>query len=310
VQEISKFAYCIRETWVMSGNVDQSVVQWYHALDFLVGQNMKMQNVERGMKLAASCEHPDAKWLTKTFDGNLMCKDVLLGNKDPRALFFAAVMFGAPLDIGRLQQSAELGYALAQTKLSGFANSLEEQIALREKAAAQGEREAHALLGDVHNRRNLREKAMQCFLFAARLGHLFSMLGIIQNLGMSDPQRFFWLGEAAAGGMHAGFFADALPQVGKHCVGTGSARIMYAIGRALNGQINQKERTIFGSSLFYGERIEKSLVALEFYQFQVKSYRTAVDTWMLVGRRNNVVKDVRLIISKLIWETRADAKYK
>jgi hypothetical protein len=31
---------------------------------------------------------------------------------------------------------------------------------------------------------------------------------------------------------------------------------------------------------------------------------------MLVGRRNNVVKDVRLIISKLIWETRADAKYK
>jgi hypothetical protein len=45
---------------------------------------------------------------------------------------------------------------------------------------------------------------------------------------------------------------------------------------------------------------ENLMTVLEFYDFQLKSYRKAVDTWTFVRLRNNVVKDIRLSIGKLI----------
>jgi hypothetical protein len=49
--------------------------------------------------------------------------------------------------------------------------------------------------------------------------------------------------------------------------------------------------------------------ALHFYEFQLQSYRKAVDSWTIIGLRNKVVKDIRKMIGKMIWDTREDAAY-
>jgi hypothetical protein len=49
--------------------------------------------------------------------------------------------------------------------------------------------------------------------------------------------------------------------------------------------------------------------ALHFYEFQLQSYRKAVDSWTIVGLRRNVVKDIRKMIGKMIWDAREEAVY-
>jgi hypothetical protein len=49
-------------------------------------------------------------------------------------------------------------------------------------------------------------------------------------------------------------------------------------------------------------------VAVRFYNFQLKSYRKAVDMWTCVGLRNKVVKDIRKMIGKMIWNRREEAE--
>jgi hypothetical protein len=49
--------------------------------------------------------------------------------------------------------------------------------------------------------------------------------------------------------------------------------------------------------------------ALQLYNFELESYRKAVDSWTIVGLRNNVVKDVRKMIWRMIWDAREEAAY-
>jgi hypothetical protein len=49
--------------------------------------------------------------------------------------------------------------------------------------------------------------------------------------------------------------------------------------------------------------------ALRFYEFQLQCYRKAVDSWKIVGLRNRVVKDIRKMIRKMVWDTREEAAY-
>jgi hypothetical protein len=40
-----------------------------------------------------------------------------------------------------------------------------------------------------------------------------------------------------------------------------------------------------------------------------QSYRKVVDSWTFVGLRNRVVKDIRKMIGKMIWDAREEAEY-
>jgi hypothetical protein len=46
-----------------------------------------------------------------------------------------------------------------------------------------------------------------------------------------------------------------------------------------------------------------------FYDFQIHCYRKAVNLWTLVGLRAGVVKDIRILIGKMIWDAKEEAKY-
>jgi hypothetical protein len=91
--------------------------------------------------------------------------------------------------------------------------------------------------------------------------------------------------------------------------GIENAPVMFAIGRALKGWIDLEKRQIFGFDRNFEECVGLASHASKFYEHQLAQYRRAVDCWMLVGKDCGLVKDVRIIIAKLIWEAREEAEY-
>ena len=95
-------------------------LEWYKIRDTFFGHNFVSKNVPLAIELAASCQHPDARWLVEACAG----KDVdtkedakrvfsALGQNDARALCFAWIL-GDRRDLTSLRRSAELGFAFAQ----------------------------------------------------------------------------------------------------------------------------------------------------------------------------------------------------
>jgi hypothetical protein len=98
-------------------------------------------------------------------------------------------------------------------------------------------------------------------------------------------------------------------QIRNFSSGTGHTKVVFAIGRALKGLIDNEKRTIFGNLGRFDTLIGPVNQAFHFYEFQLQSYRKAVDVWTIVGLRNKVVKDIRNMIGKMIWDAREEAAY-
>ncbi len=86
----------------------------------------------------------------------------------------------------------------------------------------------------------------------------------------------------------------------------------FLIGHALNGKIDMEKKEIFGPIPFHqaiDSLIGPANEAVSFYDSQLKSARLAVDTWTLVATRLHVIKDMRILIGKMIWKARFEANY-
>jgi hypothetical protein len=181
-----------------------------------------------------------------------------------------------------------------------------------EKAAAQGERDGFHYLGrcyrDGFGCEQDMERAKENYFVAAELGHVLAMGGFGAFLDKDDPERFVWFGRAAANGSSACFMNEMSDQIRNFNRG-GHVKVVFVIGRALKGHIDNQRRTIFGNRYKFDARIGPANQALHFYEFQLQSYRKAVDSWTLVGLRNEVVKDIRKMIGKMIWNAREEAAY-
>ena len=85
---------------------------------------------------------------------------------------------------------------------------------------------------------------------------------------------------------------------------------MFAIGQALQGHVNEQARTIFESEYDFDSRIGPTKQAIAFYESQIKATKDAMRAWTLVGIKLKVVKDVRKLIAKLIWDSREEALFR
>jgi TPR repeat protein len=234
-----------------------------------------------------------------------------LGQNDARVLCFMWTL-GNQEDSAPLRRSAELGFAFAQARLAAVTRG-DEWLKFAQLAAAQGERDGFSRLGWCFRggagcERNL-DKAIENFLLASELG-VISALGSLGNLfDESDPQRWQWWGQAAALGESFFFLDNFSKQVELFNSGSGSGAVMFAIGRSLQGHVIEQARTIFGSKINFDSFISPAKQAIAFYEAQIKATKYAMRAWTLVGIRFNVVKDVRKLIAKLIWDSREEALY-
>jgi TPR repeat protein len=299
-----------------------TLLEWYKIRDTFFGTNFVSQNIPLAIELAASCQHADARWLTEACAG----KDVqtwrdaervfsALGQNDARGLCFAWIcrMIVERQDLALLRRSAELGFAFAQARLAGRTRS-EERFKFAQLAAAQGERDGLYWLGrcfrDGHGCAEDLDKAKENFLRAGELGQVLSMVRLGELLDETDPQRWRWWGRAAAIHESWSFLSYFAKQVDLFNSGSGSAAVMFVVGRALQGHVNEQARTIFNDGYNFDSLIGPAKQAIAFYLAQVKATKDAMRAWTLVGLRFNVVKDVRKLIAKLIWDSREEALYK
>jgi hypothetical protein len=146
-------------------------------------------------------------------------------------------------------------------------------------------------------------------LVAAELGSVDAMVCVAMFLDKDDPQRFAWFGKAASNGGASFFLSEMYAQIQNFGDGTVNAKVVFAIGRGLKGQVDNEQGRIFGKRSNFDIYIWPANQALLFYEFQLQSYRKAVDSWTIVGLRNRVVKDIRKMIGKMIWDAREEAAY-
>lgn len=151
------------------------------------------------------------------------------------------------------------------------------------------------------------DKARKYFSLAIEHGCILAKLELGRSYGESDVRRWRLFAEGAALGDQVYFLLHFAEEVGLFDSGSGSASVVFLIGRTLRGNVT--ERTIFGSPDNFNALIGPAKQAISFCDFQCRAYRSAVHTWTLVGMQLGVVKDIRIVIGKLIWESREEAKY-
>jgi TPR repeat protein len=296
-----------------------TLLEWYKIRDTFFGDSDVPQNIPLALQLAASCAHPDARWLIEACAG----KDVTtkqdakrvfsaLGQNDACALCF---LWCCDDDEGLspLRRAAELCFPLAQAWMAGSTEG-EEKFKFAQLAAAQEERDGCFWLGlcfrDGEGCEMDLDKAKENFLRASELGDVYAMSYLGELLQESDLQRWRWWGRAAALGLSSSFLPNFAKQVELFNAGGGSAAVIFAIGQALKGHVNEEARTIFSSEYYFDSRFGPAKQAIAFYMAQIKATKDAMRAWTLVGIKLKVVKDVRKLIAKLIWDSREEALFK
>jgi|JI10StandDraft_1071094.scaffolds.fasta_scaffold305203_1 hypothetical protein len=297
-----------------------TVLSWYKIRDTFWGLSFSPPAVASALKMAEACDHPDALWLTETCAGKNVksledAKRVFsaLGqNDDARTLCFLWLC-GEWSDLEPLRRSAELGFAFAEALMVGETSSGEDAFQFAQLAAAQGEREGFFQLGwCLQNGEGCEEdldKARENFLLASELGHVLAMCQLGEFFPASDPQRWQWWGRAAFFGFYS-FLRDFPKQVELFNSGSGSAHIMFLIGQALHGHINEKARKIFNQGYDFDLWIGPAKQAIAFYDEQIKATKDVLYAWTHVGIQYNVVKDVRKLIARLIWDSKEETLFK
>jgi hypothetical protein len=133
---------CLIQVWIfflpiMSGSVlshrqrspedVRQLLAWYKIRDTLLQHNCFEKEIKEALELASVCEHPNAVWLTKVFDGCAITEEevqlVFLGcENDPRAICFAGLLGGR---VDEIRRAADLGDAFAQTNMAWRTNCQE-----------------------------------------------------------------------------------------------------------------------------------------------------------------------------------------
>ena len=211
-----------------------------------------------------------------------------------------------------LCRSSELGCSFAQA-LMAWKIKGDEKFKFAQLAAAQGERSGLYWLGsccrDGEGCEKDLDKAKENFLLASELGHVLAMIKNGELFDESDPQRWRWWGRAAALGDSWRFLFHFEDQVALFNSGSGSAAVIFEIGRAVHDHVNEVAGTIFEGDRNFDSRISPAKEAVAFYEAQIKATKAAMHAWTQVGIHFNVVKDVRKLIAKLIWDSREGALY-
>ena len=144
-------------------------------------------------------------------------------------------------------------------------------------------------------------KARSLLLSAAEMGDTDAMSFVAECLYKEDdPQRWRWWGALARKNAAPFFFFTGMVDL----VRTGSRpACLFEVGRALKGHLDEIYRYENEECLEEGEQ------AVAFYDSQILACRKAVNCWTLIGIRFHVVRDVRILIARLVWNARGNAEY-
>jgi hypothetical protein len=88
-----------------------------------------------------------------------------------------------------------------------------------------------------------------------------------------------------------------------------SILVLEVLLSCLQGHVNEEARTIFSRDYRFDSLVNLAKQAIAFCEAQIKATKDAMLAWTLVGIKLKVVKDVRKLIARLIWDSREEALY-
>jgi TPR repeat protein len=121
--------------------------------------------------------------------------------------------------------------------------------------------------------------------------------------GELEWERYLWMGRAVAQGHSANFFCDSvlrlLPSFERGELG----RILHTVVPSIQRHLEAEKPTkkVFGHR---GSREEMANLQrmIQLHKTMLASARQAITCWSIVGLRCGLVKDVRVMIAKMVWE--------
>jgi hypothetical protein len=291
------------------------LIKWLDALDMLVGL-WRTADLDEAIGLARSCRHHDAQWLCSLLPAGPVwswreLREVMLAQgDDPRALTIAAMAGDVP-DHQMLRRAAELGYAPAQAAMVHVVDR-SECLEWAAKAASQNDRNGLSWMGvnfteGLHGEVDL-AKGLALFRRAAELGHTDAQMWMAYECAEDSPERYVWLLRAALGGSQ-----DALKRVRGLAVTAaknGNRKVQFEIGAACAGNVNGAVLFAFGSHTGLDEwnALQQAVVL---HKKTCELATAAIHCWLLVARRLRVVKDIRVLIARVLRrEQRSWVNYK
>jgi TPR repeat protein len=220
---------------------------------------------------------------------------------DPRALYLL-YMFGTKFtNIDARKRSAAMGYAPAQAICAPFADSDAESFSFAESAAGQGDRSGLYRLGELLLKGSGctadPARALEVLKRAATLGHERAQIRYGELAFDENWERHSWWGIAARRGLGNSFFSAMLRflpsfENGEH------GRILHTMATVLLSGIDEVRDMQFDEAEVK-EAIER---VLELHDAMLERARRAIDCWSMAAQRRGVVKDIRVVIAKMVWE--------
>jgi len=317
----------------------ENAIKWYHARDTLLGHFGIEQNLRLGVELAKLSTHEDAVWVVSVMGRLLREKEgmppVLLqeqmareliemgNNGDPRALFFGVLLKERIGDFKRakcIDRSASMGYFPAKFHDSAHGNPINSenwQQASRDREGIvyiasffAGNANAKVNAGiacvvDEYLARTWLKEASDLGHLDAAVRHItmmydaknptrYQLLGRIAKRSKSAASKFFNVGFA--------FYQmcwECIFEIGSVCSGNISDVIDHT------GEFYQQSIRLFGHTFkndcWDYNQIQKCCVL---YDQCYERYKYAARCWILIGKRLGVVKDIRGVIGKMLWNQR------
>lgn len=244
--------------------------EWYEIRDIFFGQNYKQPDCLKAIQFAKDCKHPEAVYLYNTLKSAKSESDVI------KLLYFGDLK-------ARWYREFLLGYPSFYITDYPFSAALSGNDDLMKKAAESNEREAFYQLGLRHFRRIARAKYY--YEKASELGCRRSMEELAWMCDFNDPKRWKLLFKA-----------------GGRCVAKTLRR-----GTLENSQCKFIVGKFLKDAPYFRKGEKKEYV--DFYHFQCRATREAVDTFSLICIRLGIYRDLRILIGRYIWKTRKESPF-
>jgi hypothetical protein len=289
-------------------------IKWWDALDVITRHGGRHEDVEKALQMARECHHEDARWLVSLFDAAASDDedhDVFQAHADdPRAMYLKHQT--GLCEGSLLHRAAEAGYAPAQSAVATMYHQFRygggdtTGFGWATKAAAQGDRLGLCLLAQCNAEgvgcdKDI-GKAVQLFREAAELGQaeaqfFFGKLAYREE----DVERYRWWARAAARG-HGRAIGELAGAASVLFRENGSKQLLLEIGAACEVLLEANRNTV-GSDMSSRE-IHTLQQTVSLNRMSCARAKVAIECWIAIARRQEVVKDIRLLIVRMVWDER------
>jgi TPR repeat protein len=285
------------------------LIKWYDALDALT-RSQGMRGFAGGVQMARECQHPDAQWLAALFPvgalvtwGHIRAVMLEQGD-DPRAMWLASQL-GAPQERVLLRRAADSGYAPAQVSLAKLTDGDNESLLL-ELSSAQNDRNALFELGHLLQlQANDGKKAIELYRKAAELNHRAAQMQYGRvAFAPGDWERFHWWSQAAERGHRESALCTEIVRLLPSFERGDCGRILSIAAPVIrnNLEVWKQDRWLMRELGRVSVTLEQLKRVIDLHNAMLLRARRAIDCWSMAGRRCKVVKDMRVVIAKLLWE--------